>query len=331
MVAAPRFDSIRVVEEQLLGDDLDEKGVIRLAEAPDYQLAQFLGKFAEVWYEWFEQEGQRNRSIEAKPLYLASGIRSADPVSMSLDDYKRLALCFDQVAVPDPLAEALHAAVEVGNLLGQINVAAARLDFRVGLSRLAEIAPLVRSGACVLVPHTFCGVHPEVQALARAEIDRAPVDDRGYPERFDAGAYAVALGLTSSTGAWPFVDRLGVYERLKRGLRSKLPPQRATDLEVTRAQVRFGLPDPSGVSVELLTKLRSDEDAFAEFRVKLTGAIAHASRVAGESPELFSEFLQTELEDAARRCRDVVKFSPALDGTIGPAAATFMLAAAKVA
>jgi len=313
--------------EEMIGCQLDTAEAQRLGGAPDDQLGYFLGKFAPFWYDWLDRRAIKGKAVAGKPMYLASGVGPDATPGTSLADYKRVALCFDEVAVPDPLAGPLHGAVEAANATGGFSIERARRGFRAGILRLAEIAPLVRSGAFVLVPDAFCGLHPLIQELAREEVSRAPPEEEEYPERFYRDRYAIAVALAASTEAWPIATTTGVFERMERGIAAMATAGRSMDLEVGKAIAKFGLPDASAVPIDLLVRVREDEASIGEFRGKLSRSLVRASHLAEHDPKLFAEFLDDELRAAADRCRDAIRMSSSLDGAVAPALAALSLAA----
>jgi hypothetical protein len=315
----------------MIGCELDASEAERLAGAPDDQLGFFLSKFATKWYGWLEDRAIGQRAIAGKPLYLSSGIDFIDDANsvMSVSAYKRAALCFTEIAVPDPLAAALHPAVEVGNLTGAFPIEKTQCAFRDGLLRLAEIAPLIRAGAFVLAPSAFCGLHPIVQSRAREELQNASPQELQFPARFDLDDFAIAVALAACTEAWPIATRPGVFERIEKGLSAAARKGKSLDFEVARAITSFDLPDASQVDAQLLAKVRMDNRRFAEFREKLDLAIVDGAKIAEDNPELFAIFLKDHLAAAAEECRKAAHFSPALDGVIAPTVAALSIAAAK--
>jgi hypothetical protein len=323
-----RASTLDLVEE-MIGCELDVAEAERLGGAPDEQLGYFLEKFASFWYDWFERRAVKGKAVSGKPIYLASGVGPDANPGMSLADYKRVALFFDEIGVADPLAGALHGAVETANLTGEISIEWTHRGFRAGLLRLAEIAPLVRSGAFVLVPDAFCSLHPLTQELARKELGRASPEEEEYPARFDRDRYAIAVALAATAEAWPIATTTGVFERMERGVMAMATAGRAVDLEIGKAMAKFGLPDASVVPIDLLVRIREDESNILEFRRKLSCSLARARVLAEDDPKLFAEFLDDELRSAAERSRDAIRMSSSLDGAVAPALAALLLAATK--
>ncbi|KRP89233.1 hypothetical protein AOQ73_26810 [Bradyrhizobium pachyrhizi] len=345
------WGSLQAVED-LTGCDFDLTEAEKLAGAPEDQLGFFLSKFAPSWYDWLDNEGIAARTIADKPLYLPSGPDYSDgksAVLMSSASYKRAALCFTTIAVPDPLASALHAAVEGANMLGTFPIEKTQAAFRAGLLRLAEIAPLVRAGAFTLMPNAFAGLHPTLQEHAREELRNFSFEDLEFWTKLvqdaDPGAtdevirfgvryltdeFALALAWVATTGAWPITATPHVFERIEEGLSQTAKKGKGIGLEVARAIATFQLPDASGVDWSLLAKIRTDDPRFAEFRTNLDLAVVEASRNAGESPELFAAFLKDLLQKSAEQCRKAGGFSSSLDGVLAPTLASLSIAAAKV-
>ncbi|WP_064713570.1 hypothetical protein [Rhizobium bangladeshense] len=346
-----RWGSLASVES-LIGETFDHATARRLAGAPEDQLSAFLGEFAEAWYNWLENEGIKSRMIAGSPLYLPSAIDYDDrrnPLVMSLASYKRGALCFPTVAVPDPLAGALHGAIEAASLTGSFPLAKTRKAFRSGLLRLAEIAPLVRIGALSLVPNQFGGLHPIIQNHARHELKNVTDEDKQYwqqliRKRFPAaeereiefGArqmsdeFALALAWVAATGAWPLTNTPHVFDRISSGFSKAETDGKALGIEVARAMTTFQLPDTSCIDIELLSKLRLNDENFADFRSQLELALIRAQSSAGDRPELFRSLLKDELTQAAEKCEIRGSLASAFDGIGVPALSSLTIAAVKI-
>ncbi|MCA1386124.1 MULTISPECIES: hypothetical protein [unclassified Bradyrhizobium] len=341
------WGSLQAVED-LIGCHFDVDEAEKLSGAPDDQLSDFLARFAPAWYDWLESDGIAARAIADKPLYLPSGadqFGEEGPLLMSSASYKRAALCFSSIAVPDLLAAAMHPSVETGQLIGSFSLEEARTGFRAGLMRLAEIAPLVRAGAFAVVPHGFGGLHPILQAHAREELKNvssedtefwaklvrdanpgAPEDSINFGIRFLSDEVALALAWVATTGAWPITTAPHVFERIEKGLAQTADKGKSMGIEVARAITTFQLLDASGVDWELLSKIRADDHRFADFRANLDLAIVQASKNAGQSPQLFAAFLKDLLQDSADECSKAGGFSSSWDGMWGPTFASLSIA-----
>jgi hypothetical protein len=345
------WGSLEVIE-RIIGDKLSLKEAERVAGAPEEQLGELLGQFAEVWYGWLEDQAIKLRIIAGSPLYLPSGADYDDrrnPLIMSLASYKRGALCFPTVAVPDPLAGALHGAIEAADLTGRFPLDKTRDAFRSGLLRLAEIAPLIRAGALSLVPNQFGGLHPIIQGHAKQELKNVTDDDQQYwhqlirrrfPEaeerdvefgaRHMSDEFALALAWVAATGAWPVTNTPHVFDRISSGFSRAEKDGKAVGIEVARAMTTFQLPDTSRVDVELLSKLRLNDENFADFRNQLELALIRAQSSAGDNPEVFKSLLREELTQAAEKCRAKGSFASAIGGIGVPALSTLSIAAVKI-
>lgn len=316
--------------ESLIGCTLDETEAERLANSPEDQLADYLSKFAPAWFGWFEQSALRDRVIAGKPIYMAPGIGANSEPGLSLADYKRAALCFSEVAIADPLAALLHAPILMAHATdGMWPVELTQHAFRAGIRRLAQIAPLVRTGALVLVPDIFCNDHPSVQEHARKEVDLAPATDNEFPAQLDLDDFALATAIATHTQAWPVATRMEVFERMERGILTAATTMRRREIEVAKALARFGLPDAGPIPIELLLEVRAGEASFADFRNKLSTTMIRAYALAKDDPLHFSTFLRDELEGAAHSCREAAKMSSAIDGAVAPALTTLLLAATR--
>lgn len=208
--------------------------------------------------------------------------------------------------------------------------------------QLAELAPLIRDGVAVPIPHLrltlqrqeeiFTGLRKmlgdeEYRAAASEVIDRPAITQDEGPQvhiqvpprnkkaailqEFGDPAYYLArtLALASASGASylpPSATEWRIYEQRLRSLGTRLAPKEREDLIVAPAIVNASLPFLQDLSAKDLLGARRDGESFEHWRRALRRATRHIQASPAEGTEFPAEarrVLEDELLETADQVR----------------------------
>jgi hypothetical protein len=322
------MDSLQIIEN-FCGQDLDAELVQRLASGPQEHIVSVVAEhLTEPWYDWYDKALQDDSGLDDFH-FTASDRWGSDTGIMPASEYKKLALYYPKIGIPDPLAWILRAQVEVATLVGSVDREKLQENFTVGLGVLAEIAPLIKMGAFKLIPHLFAGLHPKLQAVARTELEKADPKDRipGSERGFLASEYAIMSAMAGTLGSNPVASNLRIWNEMQKGVAELAKRSDPVSLAVQHAFVKFDIPGVTALPMNDLVALRRDSRAFGEFREKLGSTIIQADTAASESPEIFQNVVRDHLESARSQCEHEARTSSALEAFVLPTSAGFLVGA----
>lgn len=305
------------VVEKFFGEPLNEEHTKALAGAPEEQVIELFGRLNDAWVAWFEE--RFDKGLTPDQHYFVGEARSeAEP--LPLEKYKQLALYFPVIATPDPLEAPIGSHLVTAQIIGQVIPESLRDDMLIGLTRLVEIAPLVRAHAVALVPTVQVGLSEGVQGIARREIEVNGSDASNQATK----ALALATGVCSMAAYWPVASTEWLWKQLQTGGEYLARELGRCNLPVAQAVAEFDVPSVKRLQMRDLLSLRANEAAFADFREAFGVAIRESldqSRVHGRSfgEQLFRDRLKPHQE----RCNATARGASAFDGMLMPAGAAF--------
>jgi hypothetical protein len=325
------MDGLQIIEN-FCGEPLDAELAQRLGSAPSDQLIALVEKLSPYWYDWYD-DALADDSDGDNFHFMASDHWNADSRIMPAAEYKKLALYYPKIGIPDPLAWTLKSQIDAAALIGAVDTGNLQRNVIEGLAVLAEIAPLVRMGALKLIPHLFASLHPKLQDVARTELEREDPADRipGTARSFIASEYAVLSAMAGTLGVNPVAGSPRMWNELRKGVDALAKRSDPVSMEVQHAFVNFDVPGVAALPMHDLVALRRDSEAFGEFRLKLASAVTSADQLAHEKQELFELHLHDHLESARARCEHEARTSTALDAFVLPTAAGLTVGAVTIA
>ena len=305
------------VVERFFGEPLSEEHIGALKDTPDEQIIDLFGRFNDAWIGWFDD--RFDKGLTPDQHYFVGEARS-EVEPLPLEKYKQLALYFPVIATPDPMEARLGSHVLTAQMTQQVLTASVRDDMLIGLTRLAQIAPLVRAQAVSLVPTVQVLLSEGVQGVARREI-HASGSESADPT---TESFALATGVCSMAAYWPVASTGPLWRRLQAGGTHLAEQLGKCNLPIAQAVAEFDVPSVSRLQMRDLLKLRANEASFADFREAFGVAMRESldqSRVHG--PDFGKQFFRDRLRPHQERCNATAEGTSAFDGMLLPAGAAF--------
>ncbi|SDQ73191.1 hypothetical protein [Paraburkholderia tuberum] len=308
------------VIESFTGEPLDDAIATQLSTGPEQHIIDLVLRLDKFWDAWLTAQAAPDHSPEM--FYFLAGSQYETQI-LPVSYYKRSALYFPTIAMPDPVEVAIAVPMFAWAATDMVDATALREGFAQGVRMLVEIAPLIRAGAVEMVPSTHASLSRRAQAIAR-ETSRIAVEDEKDIQSasyFELQQYACATGVCTACAYWPLASSRRLWERLDAGA-DDLAKRTRGDVTVEKAVAQFDLPSTALVPLNQLLLVRADEQSFSDFREAIGVAFVEAARVATQDgAEYAVKYVREQLELRRAQCETAARRINALDGLLLPTGA----------
>jgi hypothetical protein len=382
-----RWTIIDVLENALDGDVSDEH-VRRLSMAQIASLREVVLEFYDAWAPYPAEDGLLRvhlggwvaaitsegipRDLLHAALIYAHEVVVHDPVAAYFEPRRRSLQIFEPVRGLDINSNASSIQIErtSGYESFPDNLDAHHSHLAVAIPRLAALAPLIRNGIVLPIPHLKLTLQrqpriwtavrhllrdEDYQARVNDPVDRPALTQDEGPivriltrprtmadaavQQYGDAAYYLSRSIAMAEASYasylpPSATEWAIYEQRLQQLGTVLERAHKLDLTVAPALVQSNLPYFTGLSAADVLAARRDEESFEHWRASLRKASRDINALPSDGEAFVSEakdVLQDHLAETADEVRSATSRSATLKRNLRPMALTLSTGAAGIA